>query len=128
MLEKSSTDKYRYTQIRSVFICVYLWLLFLSGAFAQQPVEVVKVASKAIERKIPLPGEFIPYQTVAIHAKVTGFVDKVEIDRGSLVKKGQLLAKLVAPELKAQRLEAEAKVQAAQSQRAEAEARLVGAQ
>src|SRR5437870_9307764 len=104
-----------------------LFLLSLPLA-AQQPVEVVKVVSTAIERKIPLPGEFIPYQTVAIHAKVTGFVDKVEIDRGSLVKKGQLLAKLVAPELKAQRLEAEAKVQAAQSQRAEAEARLVGAQ
>jgi len=104
-----------------------LFLLSLPLA-AQQPVEVVKVVSKAIERKIPLPGEFIPYQTVAIHPKVTGFVDKVQIDRGSLVKKGQLLAKLVAPELKAQRLEAEAKVQAAQSQRAEAEARLVGAQ
>ena len=115
----------RFTPILSACICVHLRLVL---CLAQQPVEVVKVVSKTVDRKIVLPGEFIPYQTVAIHAKVSGFVDKVDVDRGSLVKKGQLLATLVAPELKAQRLEAEAKVQAAQAQRAEAEAKLVAAQ
>lgn len=96
-------------------------------AFAQQPVEVVQVVSRAAERKISLPGEFQPYMEVALHAKVEGFVEKVYVDRGSMVKEGQLLATLVAPELKARRAEAEAKVQAAESQRAEAQARLVAA-
>lgn len=105
-----------------------LVFIFLLPAFAQLPVEVVRVVSRPVERKIPSPGEFLPYQTVAIHAKVSGFVDRVEVDRGSLVKRGQLLATLVAPELKAQRAEAEAKVHAVASQRAEAEARLVAAQ
>jgi multidrug resistance efflux pump len=45
-----------------------------------------------------------------------------------VVKKGQLLATLDAPELRAQRAEAEAKVLNAESQRAEAEAKLAGAQ
>jgi len=50
------------------------------------------------------------------------------VDRGSRVQEGQLLATLVAPELNAQRAEAEAKVQAAEAQRVEAEARVVAAE
>jgi membrane fusion protein, multidrug efflux system len=98
------------------------------AAFAQQPLEMVAVASRPIDRKSPLPGELSPYQQVEIHAKVSGFVDRVLVDRGSVVKKDQLLATLDAPELKTQRAEAEAKVQAVEAQRAEAQARLVSEQ
>ncbi len=105
-----------------------LTLLLASSALAQQAVEVVKVISKPVERTVKLPGEFMPYLSVAIHAKVTAFVDKVEVDRGSVVREGQELALLEAPELTAQRAEAEAKTQALESQRAEAEAKLIGAQ
>src|SRR5437868_3030429 len=100
--------------------------LSMSSAVFAQGVDVVKVVSRSAERKVQLPGEFIPFQSVTIHAKVTGFVDRVEVDRGSVVKKGQLLARLDAPELRAQQAEAEAKVQNAESQRAEAEAKLAG--
>jgi RND family efflux transporter MFP subunit len=95
---------------------------------AAPSVEAVRVIARAIERKLPLPGEFVPYLKVPIHAKVAGFVDKIEVDRGSVVKEGQLLATIVAPELNAQHAEAEAKVRAAESQKAEAEARVVAAQ
>src|SRR6266700_3865125 len=106
----------------------FLIALSVSIAAFAQGVAVVKVVSRSAERKVQLPGEFIPFQTVTIHAKVTGFIDRVEVDRGSVVKKGQLLATLDAPELRAQRAEAEAKVLNAESQRAEAEAKLAGAQ
>src|SRR5919199_2618158 len=87
--------------------------LFLAGTLsAQAPVEVVRVISKAVERQVKLPGEFRPYLAVPIHAKVTGFVEKVEVDRGSVVKKDQVLASLVAPEMKAQIAEAQSKAQA----------------
>src|SRR5438876_7512193 len=99
----------------------------MSSAVFAQGVDVVKVVSRSAERKVQLPGEFIPFQAVAIHAKVTGFVDRVEVDRGSIVEKGQLLATLDAPELRTQRAEAEAKVLNAESQRAEAEAKVAGA-
>ena len=102
--------------------------VLLTTAALAQPVEVTKVIARNVERTVQLPGEFLPYESVAIHAKVTGFVDRVEVDRGSFVRNGQLLATLVAPELKAQTAEAEAKVQAAESNRAEAEARVVAAQ
>ncbi|MGC9968959.1 MAG: efflux RND transporter periplasmic adaptor subunit [Bryobacteraceae bacterium] len=103
-------------------------LLFATALYAQQPVEVATVVLKSVERKVRLPGEFLPYLKVDLVARVNGFVEKVEVDRGSVVKQGQLLVLLSAPELAAQRAEAEAKAQAIESQRAEAQARLVAAE
>jgi RND family efflux transporter MFP subunit len=55
-------------------------------------------------------------------------VERVLIDRGSEVKKGELLAELSAPEMAAQIAEAESKVQAAEAERLQAEAQLAAAQ
>src|SRR5262249_37037044 len=95
---------------------------------AQAPVEVVRVVSKAVDRQVKLPGEFRPYLAVPIYAKVTGFVKTVNVDRGSTVKQGQLLATLEAPEMQSQVVEAQAKTQALELQRAEATAKLAAAQ
>src|SRR6266478_3332612 len=109
-------------------------LLPLGGLFVAggpvwgQALEAVPVVSRPLDRTVMLPGEFVPFLSVPIHAKVTGFVEKVEVDRGSIVTEGQVLATMVAPELNAQRAEAEAKVRAAEAQRVEVEARVVGAE
>lgn len=87
-------------------------------------VNVTGVVSMEMNRRLRLPGELQPYQDVAIHAKVPGFVEAIYVDRGSVVRRGQLLARLRAPELDAQRSEAEARSRAAQSQRVEAAARV----
>src|SRR3954466_8811297 len=84
-----------------------------------QTLDAVTVASRPLDRTIVLPGEFTPYLSVPIYAKVASFVKKVEVDRGSVVKEGQLLGTMIAPELNAQRAEAQAKVRAAESQRIE---------
>ena len=55
---------------------------------------------------VNLPGELKPYEEVQIHAKIKGFVKKIHVDRGSLVRKGQLLAVLEAPEIMQQYLSA----------------------
>ncbi len=73
---------------------------------------------------VRLPGELQAYEAVAVFPKVTAYVDSISVDRGSHVKTGQLMARLVAPELAAQRAEAESKLQAAESQRAESQAKL----
>jgi RND family efflux transporter MFP subunit len=100
----------------------------LVTAAAAQTVQTVEVVSNRVQRTVRLPGEFIPYQTVDLHARVTGFVETVNVDRGSVVKKGDLLVTLSAPEMKAQILEAEAKVKSLEAQRLEAEAKIVAAQ
>jgi RND family efflux transporter MFP subunit len=104
-------------------------LLLLSGLAAHaQPVEVVKVVSERAERTLRLPGEFEPYQQVDLFARVPGFVEAVNVDRGSVVRKGDLLVRLSAPEMAARIAEAKAKAQALEAERAEAQARAVAAE
>src|SRR5579864_1594696 len=122
-----SAHKHSLSHVRGSVVAV-LAACIGANTLAAQTVDVVKVISRKNERKVQLPGEFMAYQSVAVRAKVTGFVEQVRVDRGSLVKEGELLATLVAPELTAQRVEAEAKVHSVESQRAEAEAKVASAQ
>jgi RND family efflux transporter MFP subunit len=105
-----------------------LLAVVLAGCLSAQTVQVVKVESKALNRTVLLTGEFLPFQTVDLHARVQGFVEKVLVDRGSIVKQGQMLVALSAPEMEAQVAEAEAKVKAAESAASESRARLVAAE
>jgi RND family efflux transporter MFP subunit len=95
-----------------------------AAASTAPTVEVTKVVSKKLAITTRLPGELQAYEAVDVFAKVTAYVDSISVDRGSRVKAGQLMARLVAPEVAAQRAEAQSKLQAAQAQRAEAEAKL----
>ncbi len=96
-----------------------------SPAPAQTPaVNVTTVVSLEMNRQFRLPGELQPYQDVAIYARAAGFIEAINVDRGSVVRSGQLLARLRAPELDSQRGEAEARSRGAQSQLVEASARV----
>src|SRR6516162_5913764 len=107
---------------------IAIGLALAAGGIRGQTLEAVRVISRPANETVNLPGEFVAYLSVPIHAKIAGFVEKIEVDRGSVVKEGQLLATIVAPELNAQRTEAKAKVSVAQSQKMEAEARALAAQ
>ncbi len=85
---------------------------------------VVPVVSRKLRTTVSLPAQLIPYEQVDIYPKVTGFVQAVMVDRGSHVRRGQVLVRLIAPELSSQRAQAEAAVRAAQSQLAAAQAKL----
>jgi membrane fusion protein (multidrug efflux system) len=93
-----------------------------------QKVELAPVVSKTVSRTVELPGEFQPFLSVTLHAKVPGYVERVLVDRGSVVKQGDLLVELSAPEMTAQIAEAESKVQAGEADRLQAEAQLEAAQ
>ena len=75
-----------------------------------------------------MPGELQPFLSVSLHARVAGYVERVLVDRGSVVQQGQLVAELSAPELEAKIAEAESRVHAAESDRLQAEAQLAAAQ
>jgi membrane fusion protein (multidrug efflux system) len=94
------------------------------AASALPRVEVTRVISRKLEMTVPLPGELQPYEVVDIYPKVTGFVKWIGVDRGLRVKAGQIIVRLEAPELAAQRAEAQARLESAQSQLAAAEAKL----
>ncbi len=106
--------------------------LFLLATLAPvvfaQASALAPVISRPESRTVDLPAEIWPFLTVSLHAKVRGYIDKVLVDRGSVVKEGELLASLTAPEMDAQIAEAESKVQAAEADRLQAEAQLAAAQ
>jgi membrane fusion protein (multidrug efflux system) len=87
-----------------------------SAPAGPQTVEVVKVVEQPLNVTLSLPGELTPYQTVALYARVTGFVKTIAVDRGSRVRAGEQLAVLEAPELGAQKAEAQSKLQSAEAQ------------
>jgi membrane fusion protein (multidrug efflux system) len=98
-----------------------------SLAFSQTH-DLVPVVSKPISRMVDLPGEFLPFLSVSLHAKVPGYVERILVDRGSRVDAGQLLAVLSAPEMGARIAEGESKVQAIESDLLQGEAQLSAAQ
>ena len=87
-----------------------------AAATGPQTVEVVKVVEQPLNVTLSLPGELTPYQTVALYSRVAGFVKTIAVDRGSRVRAGEQLAVLEAPELVAQRAEAQSKLQSAEAQ------------
>ena len=83
-----------------------------TAAAGPPTIDVVRVVEQPLDVTLSMPGELDPYETVAIYPKVTGFVKTIRVDRGSRVRAGDLLAELEAPELVAQRAEAQSKLQA----------------
>jgi len=65
-----------------------------------QLVAVARVSREDLHNEVTIPAEFRPYLQVELHAKVSGYVDQINVDIGDKVKAGQLLAKLEVPELK----------------------------
>jgi RND family efflux transporter MFP subunit len=79
-----------------------------------RPVAVALVKSAPILNKVTLSGEFVPFEEVDVHAKVSGYIRKIYVDLGDHVKAGQVLALLELPELSAQVQGAEAAVRRSQ--------------
>jgi RND family efflux transporter MFP subunit len=63
---------------------------------------VVTAQRGDISHVLTLAGQFQPYQVVDVHPKVSGYMKKINVDIGDIVREGQTLAVLEVPELKAQ--------------------------
>jgi len=87
-----------------------------AGPAGPQIVQVVTVVEQPLDVALSLPGELTAYQTVALYSRVTAFVKTIGVDRGSRVAVGQQLAVLEAPELVAQKAEAQSRLQSAEAQ------------
>lgn len=73
------------------------------------------VKADSVQKTILLPGELMPYENIQIRAKVQGYIRKTNVDIGSRVHKGQVLALIDAPEINTRFQELTAKVNAARS-------------
>jgi RND family efflux transporter MFP subunit len=75
-----------------------------SGEGANEPpaVAVVRVVRKDLFKELTIQAEFRPYLEVELHAKVAGYLQKINVDFGDLVKAGDVIATLEVPELNAE--------------------------
>ena len=86
---------------------------------AAQPavtVGVTKVVKKTLSRHLTLSSELVPFQEIDVYAKEAGYVQKLNVDYGSRVKRGQVIATLEIPELEAQLQEDQADIRNASNQ------------
>ncbi|WP_310587742.1 efflux RND transporter permease subunit [Dyadobacter fanqingshengii] len=77
--------------------------------------EMAVVQSLKPDKQLALPGELKPWNKVSIHPKVKGFVKTVNVDRGTMVRKGQILATLEAPEVLSELSQAKAQLIASEA-------------
>jgi RND family efflux transporter MFP subunit len=63
---------------------------------------VVKVTRGDIADNLEIASEFQPFQEVDVFAKVSGYIQKLNVDTGTHVKQGDVLAVLEIPELQQQ--------------------------
>ena len=70
-----------------------------ANAAESKVVAVVRAVRENLQTDVTLQAEFIPYQDIMVHAKVSGYVSMIKVDIGDRVKQGELLATLEIPEL-----------------------------
>ncbi|HTY17802.1 MAG TPA: efflux RND transporter periplasmic adaptor subunit [Myxococcota bacterium] len=77
-------------------------------AAAARPVVGVTTPHPAPSTDLTLPGTTLPFQQATIYARVDGYLERRLVDIGDLVKTGQLLAVISAPEIDQQLAQAQA--------------------
>ena len=97
----------------AALLCVVIAFIVVQRVRAGAPAHThngrdVMPAAIAIVKRAPIgntfsvAGEFDPYQEIEVHAKVAGYIRKINVDIGDRVKTGEVLAVLEVPELVAQ--------------------------
>ena len=79
-------------------------------------VGVTRVTKKTLSRQLTLSSELVPFQEIDVYAKESGYIQKLNVDYGTHVQQGQVMATLEIPELLAQLQEDQADIKNANNQ------------
>ncbi|MGD0291211.1 MAG: efflux RND transporter periplasmic adaptor subunit [Candidatus Binataceae bacterium] len=100
-------------------LALMLLLLARSTTACTHPAEIAPADTRPIVavvspnrgnaiRSITLPGDMVGFYESSLHAKVTGYLQSISVDKGDWVKKGEVLATIEVPELQQRVARAEA--------------------
>lgn len=117
----ASKNKLATRRTGTALVCAALLALSLSSCSgnadkrveasgATPTVGVTKVVKKSLGRELTLSSELVPFQEIDVYAKESGFVKKLNVDYGTHVKAGAVMAVLEIPELQAQLEEDQAEI------------------
>lgn len=82
-----------------------------AGVALKPSVTVLHPELRDVRNTISQPGVIEPYEQTAIYSKVAGFVQKWNVDIGAHVKKDEIIAELLVPELAEEHKQKEALVE-----------------
>src|ERR1019366_6524387 len=85
-------------------------------ASAAVSVGVTRAIRMPLERRLTVSSELVPFQEIDVYAKESGYVRELNVDYGTHVKVGQVIAILEIPELEAQLHEDQAEIRNATNQ------------
>ncbi len=85
-------------------------------------VSTVKPERATVRRTTEEPGQIQAFETTPIYAKLAGYVERVDVNIGARVKKGQVLAELHVPEIEADLKQKRAMIEQAQAEKKQDEA------
>jgi len=74
-------------------------------------VAVIRPQLGGVARTITLPGDLVGYYESALYSKVTGYLKTIVVDKGDMVRTGQVLAIIEMPELDQQLAHAQAELE-----------------
>lgn len=111
--------------MKKIFIIpAFATILLIAACSQEQKKETSKpediknafiLKKQVVKVTLNLPAELRPFEEAEIHAKVDGYVQTVLADIGDKVRKGQVLARIDAPEVAAEAAQSGAKFQEAQA-------------
>jgi RND family efflux transporter MFP subunit len=87
-----------------------------SDAPVADEVGTARVEVKPVAQRLTLSSELVPFQEIDVYAKEPGYVKELNVDYGSRVRAGQVMAVLEVPELQAQLDEDQAAINAQSDQ------------
>ncbi len=73
----------------------------IEGALESSKISLLTLKSGTITTTVNLTGEILPLDQASIYARTPGYIKEMKVDIGSRVKKGEILARLEAPEINA---------------------------
>lgn len=87
-----------------VFLCLGLLVFGCAkqpeaGPRVEPTVSVIHPERGPMAISVELPGDLVGFYEAALHAKVTGYLKAIAVDKGDRVKSGQTLALIEVPEL-----------------------------
>lgn len=89
---------------------------------------VTQAKRENLASTLTVAGQFQPYQEVDLHAKVSGYIRRINVDIGDRVHEGEVIATLEVPELTAQLSAAGSEVRHSQSEISRAKSEVAGAE
>jgi RND family efflux transporter MFP subunit len=98
------------------------------GPAAAPSAVVAPVIRENLSSTLTVAGQFEPFQDVDLHAKVSGYIRRINVDIGDRVRTGAVIATLEIPELDAQVAGAQAQVRHSQSEIGRAQSEVIRAQ